>query len=137
MAKAYRHLTYEQRCQISVLLRSEGFISQAKIAKLIGSNQSTVSREIKNNSGKRGYFPKQAQKKATIRRHKASSSTVKLTPTLELYIESKLKIQWSPEQISGSMEKSCGTKISHERIYQYIWLDKYNGGTLYKHLRRR
>ncbi len=136
MAKAYRHLTYEQRCQISVLLRSEGFISQTKIAELIGSNQSTVSREIKYNSGKRGYFPKQAHNMAVLRRHKASSSAIKLTPELEVYIESKLKLQWSPEQISGRMVKSDITKISTERIYQHIWRDKRNGGTLYKHLRR-
>ena len=27
--------------------------------------------------------------------------------------------------------------LSHERIYQYIWEDKRNGGSLYKHLRQR
>ena len=136
-AKKYRHLTYEQRWQIYTLLKSEKFYSQKDRAKIIESTQSTVSREIKNNSGRRGYRPRQAHEKAVARRHAASSSRTKLSLEIEFFIESKLKLQWSPEQISGSMEKTCETKNSHTRIYQYVWADKHNRGALYKNLRRR
>ena len=43
----------------------------------------------------------------------------------------------SPEQVSGWLKKQHGIHISHERIYQYIWADKCNGGDLYTHLRQR
>ncbi len=40
----------------------------------------------------------------------------------------------SPEQISNDLKKKK-IKISHERIYQYIYADKRNGGTLHMRLR--
>ena len=50
-------------------------------------------------------------------------------------METKLKEDWSPEQISGRM-KLEGVSISHERIYQYVYADKRAGGTLWESLRR-
>lgn len=137
MAKGYRHLTYEQRCQIYAFLKRG--TSQEIIAKLLGITQSTVSREISRNCGGRGYRYKQAQKNASTRRNKASSRARKLTSELKIYIDALLiKKQWSPEQICGWIKRMYpDTSISHERIYQYIWQDKCDGGTLYKHLRQR
>ena len=43
--------------------------------------------------------------------------------------------QWSPDQISGRLAKDGVAFISHERIYQHVWKDKKDGGTLYLHLR--
>jgi len=111
--------------------------SQANIAAAIGTAQSSVSREIKRNSGKRGYRYKQAQTKAAKRRSKASSGEIKFTYEMIQYIEYLLtKKQWSPEQISGWMKNNYqDASISHEWIYQYIWHNKRTGGSLYKHLR--
>ncbi len=50
------------------------------------------------------------------------------------YIE---KEQWSPEQIVGYCRKENISMVSHERIYQYIRLDKKQGGNIYKHPRHR
>ena len=50
-------------------------------------------------------------------------------------IEEKLKIEWSPEQISGWFLDEKQELISHERIYQHVWEDKRKGGELFKHLR--
>ena len=80
----YHHLTYEQRCQISVLLKSSS--SQSKIAELIGSTQPTVSRELRRNGRKRGYCPKEAHSKATTRRHESSSADKKLCLKIALFI---------------------------------------------------
>ncbi len=53
-----------------------------------------------------------------------------------LLIEEKLtQQQWSPDQISGRLAKDGVAFISHERIYQHVWKDKKDGGTLYLHLR--
>ena len=53
-------------------------------------------------------------------------------------IEKKLKIQWSPDQISGWMKKQDFKDfVSHETIYKYVWEDKKKGGLLCKHLRHK
>ena len=41
----------------------------------------------------------------------------------------------APDQISGRLAKDGVAFISHERIYQHVWKDKKDGGTLYLHLR--
>ena len=50
-------------------------------------------------------------------------------------IEAKIRLDWSPEQISGRLKKEQKVCISHEWIYQYVLADKQVGGDLYKHLR--
>jgi len=52
-----------------------------------------------------------------------------------LLIESLLRKEWSPEQVSGWLNENCGIQTSHEWIYQYILTDKLTGGDLHRHLR--
>jgi IS30 family transposase len=68
----YKQLTYEQRCQIYVLKKSE--MSQQKIAGSIGTSQSAISRELKCNTGQRGYRYKQAQGMSDERRAEAAKA---------------------------------------------------------------
>ena len=134
MPEGYLHLTCEQRCQIYALLQSGH--SQAHIARQIGVDPSTISRELVRNTGARGYRFKQAHEKASQRRQEASDKPRKMTPDLVELIEEKLtQEQWSPDQISGRLAKDGVAFISHERIYQHVWKDKKDGGTLYLHLR--
>ena len=44
---------------------------------------------------------------------------------------------YSPEQVAGLLKKNGGTTISHEWIYQFIWRDKKQQGTLHTHLRHK
>ena len=135
MPKGYRHLTYEQRCHIYGLLKRD--ISQNQIAKDLKVDQSTINREVRRNKGKYCYKYKQAQEKSKERRKKVSSRAKKMTKNITLFVEQKLcEEQWSPEQISGYMKNNMKVSVSHERIYQHIWLDKHKNGQLYKHLRR-
>ena len=135
MPNSYHHLTYDQRCQIYALKKSGH--TQLEIAEQIGTAQSTVSRELMNNSGRRGYRYKQAHKKFIQRRAKASSVKRKMTPTTIPLVERMLcQDQWSPEQISGRLKLIYKISLSHESIYRHIWNDKGNGGNLYKNLRR-
>ena len=51
------------------------------------------------------------------------------------FVEERLGELWSPEQIGGRL-KACGLpSASHEAIYQRIYADKRNGGTLHRALR--
>jgi transposase, IS30 family len=130
--KDYNQLTQEQRCQI-VILKKAGK-NQKDIAELINVSPSTICRELQRNTGKRGYRPKQAQCKAENRR-KSTAKPLKMTAEVIDLIATKIVINWSPEQISGWLKAEKGLFISHERIYQHIWADKLNGGSLYKRLR--
>ena len=132
LMKHYSQLTQEQRYHISGLLKAGNI--QINIADASGVSKSTISREIKRNSGECGYRPKQANQFATSRRKQAEKH-VKFTSELKQIVIEKIMLDWSPVQISGYLKKELVTDISHERIYQFILADKKAGGTLYTHLR--
>ncbi|MDP0563054.1 MAG: hypothetical protein QS721_12315 [Candidatus Endonucleobacter sp. (ex Gigantidas childressi)] len=52
------------------------------------------------NTGERGYRHRQAQGR-TDRRRTESARASRMTPKMIAVIESKLRVEWSPEQISG------------------------------------
>lgn len=134
MKRAYQQLTYDQRCQISVL--NKRGCSQQEIGDAVCVSQSTVSRELARNTGARGYRHKQAQEKSEKRR-KAACKATKMTTVMIAMIESKLRMEWSPEQVSGWLLDDREELISHESIYLHVWADKQAGGDLYTHLRRQ
>jgi IS30 family transposase len=131
---SYKHLSLEERHYIEISIRNE--IDLTKIANAIGRSQSTISREIKRNTGQRGYRHKQAGRIAQ-ERHTAKPKAIKLTDEIKGLIESKLQQEWSPEQIVGWMKKEGIIKLHHETVYQYVLLDKQSGGELYTHLRHQ
>ena len=129
----YNQLTEVQRYQIEALKKAEK--KQNEIAKIIGVSASTISRELCRNTGQRGYRPKQAHNKAYKRRYRAGKA-IKMTTEVVALIETKIRLDWSPEQVSGWLSSEQIITISHERIYQHVWADKRQGGELYKHLRQ-
>ena len=131
----YKQLTSEQRYTISVLLQNR--TKQKEIAKAINVSPSTVSREIRRNSGVRGRYnweTAQANAVQTKRRKLGNHSINK--DVMEEARHLLVTEQWSPEQISGVLAKD-GKYISHETIYRMIRKDKAEGGTLYKHCRHK
>ena len=127
---SYTQLTQEQRYQIYALLKMDH--NGTEIAEVIGSHKSTISRELRRNCGLRGYRPKQAHCKALSRHNHRPARIVRETWKM---IETKLCLEWSPEQISGWLLRNQAVRVSHEWIYQYILADKLTGGDLYRHLR--
>ena len=65
--------------------------------------------------------------------YKSQSFTKEIQEFVVLY----LKQDYSPEQIAGYAKRISTPCVSIERIYQFIWEDKDQGGLLYKHLRTR
>ena len=126
----YAQLTQVQRYQIYALMKMEH--TQTEIAANIGVHKSTISRELRRNRGERGYRPKQAQQKAQERR---ANNGLVIKEADWWLVEEKLRLEWSPEQVSGWMKRIAGIEISHESIYQHVYADKRAGGTLYRHLR--
>lgn len=131
----YNHLTSEQRYTIDVLLQQKK--SRKEICETIGISQSTLCRELKRNSGQRGYHCKQAQVKADERKRRLQNYR-KLTIELRNFIRKKLtKEQWSPEQIVGWLRKHGRDSVCVETIYAYIRADRENGGDLWTYCRHK
>jgi len=130
--REYTQLTRGKRYQIRALLKA-GF-SQSEMAFYLKVHKSTISREIRRNSGHKGYRPRQAHEKAMTRRY-AAAKRIKMTPAMIDLINHYIRKDFSPEQVSGHLARKHELRISHETIYKHIWSDKRSGGSLYKHLR--
>ncbi len=129
----YKQLTEVQRYQIYALNKAEK--EQKEMAEIIGVSASTISRELRRNTGLKGYRPKQAHSLA-LRRRKDATKAYKMTAIVIRLCETKLKLEWSPEQVSGWLDREKGIQLSHERIYQHVWSDKRQGGSLHTYLRQ-
>jgi len=127
----YTQLTREQRYQIKALMRAGH--NQTRIAALIGCHKSTISRELQRNSGEKGYRPGQANESAYDRQCEAYSSRIAWDTWQQ--VERLLRLEWSPEQISGYLKREKQPTVSHECIYLYIYAEKRRGGTLHRYLR--
>jgi IS30 family transposase len=131
MTTHYKHLAQEKRYHISAL-RKTG-ISQAGIARTVGCHASSISREFSRNTGKRGYRPKQAEQLAKARKRQGNA---RINGFEWGYIRHLIKQDLSPEQVHGRLSLChFGRVASVERIYQLIYQNKAEGGTLHTHLR--
>ena len=111
----YNHLTAEQRYTIDVLLRQKK--SRKEIAQTIGVSQSTLCRELKRNSGQRGYHWQKAQAKAADRQRRLQNYR-SLTLEIRNFIRIKMREeQWSPAQIAGWLRKQGRKSVCVETIY--------------------
>ena len=130
----YNHLTREERYSIEQM-RKAGY-TQSAIASCLCRCESTISREVRRNTGRRGYRHKQADELANQRRFE-SRKREKFTSAVQEAVEYYLREDYSPEQVTGVMHRSGEPTVSHERIYQHIYSDYDHGGELYLHLRQR
>jgi IS30 family transposase len=110
---SYKQLTQEQRYHIGALKKSG--LSQTAIAKEVGVHKSTITRELQRNSGQRGYRPKQAHALAQ-RRQRDRARTPRIAAETWEMAETHLRQEWSPEQISGWLQREHKLGLSHERI---------------------
>jgi IS30 family transposase len=128
----YKHLNLEQRYQIAAF-RKAGF-GVNKIAQQLGVSPATISRELRRHALWDRYEAHFAQRLA-VKKKKAKSGKRKFTASMQQFVEQKLRLKWSPEQIVGRCELENKPIVSVERIYQHVWADKEQGGDLYKCLR--
>lgn len=130
----YIQLTQEERYQIAALrIEKKSF---AEIGRRLGRAGSTISREHKRNrSPWDGFYrASHAQNRANKRRRESRQGT-RFTVEDHREVERLLRLDWSPEQVSGSLRRDDQLHISHETIYQWILQDKVEGGDLHEHLR--
>ncbi len=132
--KRYTHLTEHERYLI--YLMNKQHYTQAEIVETMCRSKSTISREIKRNTGGKGYRYQQAHEFAQMR-HKKKYKHIKLNDKLRRYIQQNLELYWSPEQISGRLRMEENISISTEFIYRLILKDKVAEGSLYRYLRHQ
>ncbi len=130
----YKHLSLAERHYIQVE-RKLGK-SCKKIACDLGRSASTISREVRRNTGLRGYRHQQADRLAR-QRHENKPKSLKLTLEIRFLIDACLHDYWSPEQIAGRLKDMEIISLHHETIYQYVLTDKRQGGELYTYLRHQ
>ena len=99
------------------------------IAKTLGRNVSTISREISAGSCNRyNYRAVRANNRARRNAAKRKSGKYKIDnqPELWIYIRRKLGLKWSPKQIAEKLEidypLDMTMRISPEAIYSYIYV---------------
>jgi len=133
------HLNKEQRYQLEVLRKAGK--TQAEIGKLIGCDQSTVSRELGRNSSPktRLYRGHLAQQRCEDRRQQSyvGRRWYEQAETYE-HVVKELKRKLSPDQITGRMKQQGWRPelcVSCSSVYNYVRTDRYAGGKLYKCLR--
>lgn len=122
----YRQLSLDERYQIQALLKANW--SQSAIARELGRDPSTISRELSRNGGPVDtdpYRAHRASKKAAARRVAKGVASRKIQGELKELVEQKLRLSWSPEQISGRLKLELGIRISHEAIYQHVIRDAH------------
>lgn len=142
-----RALTLVERGQIEVLL-GQG-LTIPRIAEAIGRHRSVVWRELeRNDSGRRagtrhprsrqlrgvylwGYSSRHADAKAAVRARRPKPRKLVpphsgLRPVLGEIVRQKLRLRWSPRQISVWLRSEYldrpELQVSHETIYQAIYV---------------
>lgn len=133
-----KHLSIEAR-EVLALMHTQG-CRQEQIALAIGKSQSTISRELtRNGLAGEPYRPVQAHRNALERRRQAMTQRpCKMgNPKLLEYVHKRLRMFWSPEQIAGRLQrKRHRWSISHQSIYDWIWLSKRQGHNWHTYLRQ-
>ena len=117
-------LTLSEREEISRGLVAHQ--SCRSMARLLGRSASTVSRELKRNGGYDGYRAALAEEQAWGRARRPKRCKLANSPWLRRAVASKLRLNWSPEQIAGWLKRvhpdDESHSVSHETIYRSLFV---------------
>ena len=124
--KAWIPLTMEEREEIAIGLALGE--SRRVIARRIGRDKSTVSREIKRNGSAVydcRYRANRAQQRAEERSRESHIRERLADERVRQYVEEKLKESWTPERIAGRISIDFpGLATNYESIYQWIYAER-------------
>jgi len=122
---AYQRINYEERILISIRLKEQW--DYQSIADELQRNKGTISREISRGCIK---APGGLVYSAAAA-HQRASEQAQLSHRKPLLIEQdgmlkfviqKLRKRWSPKKISTWLKRNKNMNVSHETIYQYIYV---------------
>lgn len=117
-------LTLAERESISRGLASR--LSMRQIAKDLRRAPSTICREVSRNHGSLTYRAVDAETKAWARGRRPKACLLAIQPELCTVVAVKLRLDWSPEQISGWLKREYpddpSMHVSHETIYRSLFI---------------
>lgn len=143
-------LTLKEREQIAKGLAAR--LSLREIGFRLSRSPSTISREVRRNSWRRGYDPHRGEKASQQRACRPKPCKLTRNPRLRAAVADGLIADWSPEQISGWLFRAysdCDAmRVSHETIYKRLYvptdeilgrdhLSKLRGGQKIRRCRRK
>lgn len=120
-----RYVSLLEREQLQDLRRTG--LSIRQIAAEMGRSPSTISRELPRNTvSTRGYMPHTAHRLSVKRRSRPRQPKLLAHDALRCYVQEKLKLKWSPQQISHRLVKdfpaALEMRVCTETIYQAIYV---------------
>ncbi len=122
--RAEQALSLFEREEISRGLSTQ--CSLCSIARRLGRSASTISREVSRNGGSGHYRAARSDQAAWDRARRPKPCKLACRPFLSRTVSSKLRRQWSPEQIAGWLKRSYPgepqKQVSHETIYRSLFI---------------
>src|ERR1700676_3374590 len=126
--RSARVLSLAEREEISRGLAADASIRS--IAKSLGRAPSTVSREVRRHGGQ--YYPRDRYRARTAdwrawrRARRPKACLLSVQPELQGLVAGKLKLDWSPQQISGWLKEQYpadeSMRVSPETIYRALFV---------------
>lgn len=122
MARNYTRISLREREIIYKLTLEKK--SSNEISRIVGRNKSSISRELARcTDSDLGYIPDRAEKQASMR--KCRNTNIFRSAELLLLVSEKLRIGWSPEQISYRLKlENSSLSVSYETIYKFAYSKK-------------
>lgn len=127
--RAYRRLTLQDRMVIQTIRDAAPSVSIREIARHLGVNASTVSRELSEHQMRhwrdQKYDAELAHYRALSRRPRARPGKLE-NPALREGVVARLNARFSPEQVAGELAlmfpDDPEMRVSHETIYQALYV---------------
>ncbi len=117
-------LTLAEREEVSRGIATD--CSIRRIAKRMGRSPSTISREINRHGGRTTYRASDADAEAWNMAQRPKLCRLAIHTRLQRVVASKLKLDWSPEQISGwlgvQFTDDEDMQVSHETLYRSLFV---------------
>ena len=138
----HHKITAPERDQIAWWLASG--ITIREMARRLGRSPSSIAAELKRNQVDGVYGSIRAHQAAEARkRHSHQKYLLRQRPTLRGFVLEKLKLDWSPQQISERLKKEIteGVRpkrehVIHEPIYQFLYDPAQKDEKLWEYLPR-
>jgi IS30 family transposase len=135
----YHHFTLEEREKIACFQREN--LSLRAMAQALNRSPSSISREIRRNQVANGFYIAEfADKKSKDHRHVLKPRVLhrQKTAAAKDYILEKLKLSWTPDEISGRMRREKQSFYAcPETIYKFIYSQEGRDLKLFSFLKRK
>ena len=140
--KKHHKITASERDQIAWWLASG--ITIREMARRLGRSPSSISQELRRSQVDGVYGSIKAHQAAAARKRNSHQKyLLRQCSTLLGFVLEKLKLGWSPQQISGRLKKEIteGVRpkreyVNHESIYQFLYDPAQQDEKLWEYLPR-